>query len=263
MSDISLRPLCRHTRRAGPATRIVEPGASTRSSSIMHYGAGRSHGRAASNAEAVVAEGDEDGEAASPASAAADRRHTGSGPGPVCRGGMCPPSTGVGQGRRPVPPVAAERLPARDGPPVPVPGRYEVHDRMGPQRRLHGLSRPPACGRGPQQGDLQKEPPGGLFTEPSDHGLGRSRGGFSTKLHLAVKQGQKPIDRDHGRAARRLAANVSGRWWRQPPLHVTASHRRARACGRTVSPLLTTLPERRRRRRELRPGANRVCPVDG
>lgn len=38
-----------------------------------------------------------------------------------------------------------------------------------------------------------KEPPGGIFTEPHDHGLGRSRGGFTTKLHLAVEQGQKPV----------------------------------------------------------------------
>lgn len=44
-----------------------------------------------------------------------------------------------------------------------------------------------------KRGDLQKEPPGGLFTEPSDHGLGRSRGGFTTKLDLAVEQGQKPM----------------------------------------------------------------------
>lgn len=42
-----------------------------------------------------------------------------------------------------------------------------------------------------KRGDLQKEPPGGFFTEPRDHGLGRSRGGFTTKLHLAVEQGQK------------------------------------------------------------------------
>ncbi len=27
--------------------------------------------------------------------------------------------------------------------------------------------------------DLQEEPPGGIFTEPHDHGLGRSRGGFT------------------------------------------------------------------------------------
>lgn len=44
-----------------------------------------------------------------------------------------------------------------------------------------------------KQGDLQKEPPGGVFTGPGDHGLGRSRGGFTTKLHLAVEQGQKPM----------------------------------------------------------------------
>ncbi|MGW5852382.1 IS5 family transposase [Streptomyces sp. NPDC055254] len=42
-----------------------------------------------------------------------------------------------------------------------------------------------------KEGDLQKEPPGGIDTEPNDHGLGRSRGGLTTKLHLAVEQGQK------------------------------------------------------------------------
>ncbi|MFJ3559536.1 IS5 family transposase [Streptomyces anulatus] len=31
------------------------------------------------------------------------------------------------------------------------------------------------------------------WSEPDDHGLGRSRGGFTTKLHLAVEQGQKPM----------------------------------------------------------------------
>ncbi|MEU9858942.1 IS5 family transposase [Streptomyces sp. NPDC047974] len=45
----------------------------------------------------------------------------------------------------------------------------------------------------PKWGDLQKEPPGGVFTELVDHELGRSRGGFTTKLHLAVEQGQKPM----------------------------------------------------------------------
>nr|WP_236570841.1 IS5 family transposase [Streptomyces sp. GF20] len=32
-----------------------------------------------------------------------------------------------------------------------------------------------------------------MFTEPRDHGPGRSRGGFTTKLHLAVEQSQKPL----------------------------------------------------------------------
>ncbi|WP_418955198.1 IS5 family transposase [Streptomyces tritici] len=44
-----------------------------------------------------------------------------------------------------------------------------------------------------KRGDLQYEPPSGIFTEPDDHGLGRSRGGFTTKLHLTVEQGQKPM----------------------------------------------------------------------
>ncbi|MEU4493822.1 IS5 family transposase [Streptomyces sp. NPDC023998] len=41
--------------------------------------------------------------------------------------------------------------------------------------------------------DLQREPPGGIETEPDDRGLGRSRGGLTTKVHLAVEQGQKPM----------------------------------------------------------------------
>lgn len=36
----------------------------------------------------------------------------------------------------------------------------------------------------------QVEPPG---EEPPDHGLGRSRGGLTTKLHLACEQGRKPM----------------------------------------------------------------------
>ncbi|MFF7730885.1 IS5 family transposase [Streptomyces sp. NPDC008001] len=44
-----------------------------------------------------------------------------------------------------------------------------------------------------KQGDLQKEPPDGVSTEPGDHGPGRSRGGLTTKLHLAVGHGQKPM----------------------------------------------------------------------
>jgi transposase len=38
--------------------------------------------------------------------------------------------------------------------------------------------------------DLQREPPG---DEPADHGLGRSRGGLSTKIHLACEQRWKPL----------------------------------------------------------------------
>ncbi|MEU8974599.1 hypothetical protein AB0D11_35955 [Streptomyces monashensis] len=37
------------------------------------------------------------------------------------------------------------------------------------------------------------EPPGGITAEPDDRGPGRSRGGLTTKLHLAVEQGQEPM----------------------------------------------------------------------
>ena len=42
-------------------------------------------------------------------------------------------------------------------------------------------------------GHLQKEPPGVVHDEPSDHGLGRSRGGLTTKTHLPCEQGQKVL----------------------------------------------------------------------
>ncbi|WP_423790524.1 IS5 family transposase [Micromonospora globispora] len=44
-----------------------------------------------------------------------------------------------------------------------------------------------------KRGNLQVEPPGGVTVEPTDHALGRSRGGLTTKLHLACEQGQKPL----------------------------------------------------------------------
>jgi transposase len=40
----------------------------------------------------------------------------------------------------------------------------------------------------------QTEPPGGVGgPEPADHGLGRSRGGWTTKVHLGCEQGRKPM----------------------------------------------------------------------
>jgi transposase len=47
--------------------------------------------------------------------------------------------------------------------------------------------RPPARGRGAKKGAAQAEPPGGVAAEPGDHGLGRSRGGLSAKIHLACE----------------------------------------------------------------------------
>ncbi|MGW0952981.1 transposase [Streptomyces sp. NPDC002545] len=76
---------------------------------------------------------------------------------------------------------------------APGPGRRERTDHLRHQRRLHRVPGPPARRRGEEKGELQKEPPGGVTVEPDDHGLGRSRGGLTTKLHLAVEQGQKPM----------------------------------------------------------------------
>jgi Transposase DDE domain len=64
---------------------------------------------------------------------------------------------------------------------------------LGCQRGFHGGTGTPARGRCAEKGDLQAEPPGGIADEPDDHGLGRSRGGFTTKVHLACEQGQKPL----------------------------------------------------------------------
>jgi transposase len=45
-----------------------------------------------------------------------------------------------------------------------------------------------------REGHRQREPPGGTgAAEPADHGLGRSRGGLSVKIHLACEQRQKPL----------------------------------------------------------------------
>ncbi|MEU2036692.1 IS5 family transposase [Nocardia amamiensis] len=44
-----------------------------------------------------------------------------------------------------------------------------------------------------RRGGQQIEPPGGCHEEPADHALGRSRGGWTTKLHLACEQGARPL----------------------------------------------------------------------
>jgi transposase len=44
-----------------------------------------------------------------------------------------------------------------------------------------------------RDGSAQREQPGGTRAEPADHALGRSRGGFSVKVHLACERGQKPL----------------------------------------------------------------------
>ncbi|MFD1663405.1 IS5 family transposase [Streptomyces caeni] len=83
----------------------------------------------------------------------------------------------------------------------PLRARQRSRSAAVPSAQSKGLPVAPGWGAvaiGPQhaagarkKGDLG--PPGGVFTEPDDHGLGRSRGGLTTKLHLAVEQAQKPM----------------------------------------------------------------------
>jgi transposase len=96
----------------------------------------------------------------------------------------------LAHGLRVVPALAARRH--LGGRPFRLAGprRCGRADHLGRERGLHRRPGPSARGRGPEKGDLQAEPPG---DEPADHGLGRSRGGLSTKIHLAVEQGQKPL----------------------------------------------------------------------
>jgi transposase len=66
-------------------------------------------------------------------------------------------------------------------------------DYLGCQRRLDDRQGASARGGCAEKGDLQKEPPGGVDVEPADHALGRSRGGWTTKLQLGCEQGRKPL----------------------------------------------------------------------
>nr|WP_188117303.1 IS5 family transposase [Salinispora mooreana] len=50
-----------------------------------------------------------------------------------------------------------------------------------------------AAGARAQTATCKKSHPGGVHDEPADHALGRSRGGLSTKTHLACEQGQKVL----------------------------------------------------------------------
>lgn len=66
-------------------------------------------------------------------------------------------------------------------------------DHLGGQRGFDRGPLPPARCRGAEKGAEQRESPGGVEVEPDDHGIGRSRGGLTTKVHLASEQAQKPL----------------------------------------------------------------------
>jgi len=97
------------------------------------------------------------------------------------------PLRALADGPRPVPPLATRRHLDPDPDRPARPRRRRRPDHLGRQRRHHHHQHA-------QKGDLQAEPPGGLAgVEPADHALGRSRGGWTTKLHLACEQGRKPL----------------------------------------------------------------------
>lgn len=98
----------------------------------------------------------------------------------------------LGDGLRPVPAVAAGWNLGAD--PHRVAGSCGCGrvDHLGCQRGHDHRTGAPARRWGAERGDLQAEPPGGVGgVEPVDHALGRSRGGWTTKLHLGCEQGRK------------------------------------------------------------------------
>jgi transposase len=74
-----------------------------------------------------------------------------------------------------------------------------------------------------KDGAGQVEPPGGVLREPADHALGRSRGGFTTKLHLSCEQGQKVLS---------LVLTAGQRGDSPQLVPVLAGIRVPRSCGR-------------------------------
>ena len=100
----------------------------------------------------------------------------------------------VGDLLLPVPHLAARRHLGRDPDPAAGSRGREGPDHLGRVGRLHRHPRTSARCRCPTEGDLQRQPPSTEpDIEPNDHGLGRSRGGLTTKLHLACEQGQRPL----------------------------------------------------------------------
>jgi transposase len=105
-----------------------------------------------------------------------------------------PPAYGlVAAGVRPVPPLAAGWDLGAGADRAAGPGGRRGADHRRRAGGFHGGAGAPARGRGAEKGDLQAEPPGGVTAEPDDHGLGRSRGGLSAKIHLACEQRHKPL----------------------------------------------------------------------
>ncbi|WP_230863054.1 MFS transporter [Amycolatopsis camponoti] len=154
------------------------------------------------------------------------------------------------------------------------PGRRRRADHLGGERGST-INRAHQHAAGARiEGDLQKEPPGGIGEpEPADHALGRSRGGWTTKLHLATEQGQKPLsllvtagqpgDSPQFEAvlARGRVARIGGGRARTRPDRVLAdkacSSRASRACLRRRG-IACTIPQPSAQVRHRRNGGRAV-----
>ncbi|TWG11517.1 transposase [Actinoplanes teichomyceticus] len=122
-----------------------------------------------------------------------DQRDPVAGPDGVAVAGHAGTLWAVGDRIRAVQAVATRRCLGRGPHSAAGRRRCRPHHHLGRIRRLDRVPCTSACRRRPEKGDDQKHPPGGVDTEPNDHALGRSRGGLSTKLHLACEQGQRPL----------------------------------------------------------------------
>src|SRR6266498_96110 len=158
-----------------------------------HPTGGRAGGpdrRAVGGAAAVAAQRPEAGPPAEVDQAAAHRRDPLADPGGRAVAGRSRAVWPVADRLWPVPPLATRRHLGKG--PIRATGRggRGRAGHLGCQRGLHRRPGAPARGRGAQKGDLQKEPPDGVGgVEPADHALGRSRGGWTTKLHLGCELG--------------------------------------------------------------------------
>src|SRR5690348_828183 len=144
-------------------------------------------------AGAAAAAREEAGPAGDMDETAADRRDPVAGPDRLVVAGRSGPVRALAVGLRSVPPLAAERHLAQDRDRAAGAGGCGRAYHLGCLGRFHDRSGAPARGRGAEKGDLQAEPPGGVDDEPADHGPGRSRGGLTSKIHLACEQMQKPL----------------------------------------------------------------------
>lgn len=133
---------------------------------------------------------------------------------------------------------------------------------MGGVGGLHGLSGSSARCRGAEKGADRAGRPGadGLAAEPDDHALGRSRGGLTTKLHLAadasghvlavvVTGGQRGDAPQFTRVLEQIrVARVGGGHPRTRPVHVIADRAYSSRAIRTYlrrRQIPNTIPEKR------------------